>query len=244
MPGRLDGRRALVTGAGGGIGAEIARRFSAAGATCALLDIDVASAIAVAAGIGGHAIGCDVADPASVRFAVDAAIAALSGLDIVVNCAGVLARRPFEMVDPDLWQRLFEINLRGPALVVQAALPALRTSRGAAIVNIASLSAIKPSPGTSAYAATKGGLLMLSKCLAQELAPIRVNAICPGIVETAMTADFMAEPETRGRIERANALRLSGRPRDIADAAVFLASGEARFMTGTQMVVDGGSSFA
>lgn len=244
MPKRLDGRRALVTGGAAGIGAEIVRQFAAEGATVAAVDIDAAGADAVAREVGGHAFACDVADPAAVVRAVDAAVAALGGLDIVVNAAGVLARRPFDTIDPELWQRLFEINLRGPSLVIRAALPALRAGRDAAIVNIASLSAIKPSPGTTAYAATKAGLLMLGKCLAEELAPIRVNAICPGIVETAMTAGFMAEPETRRRIERANVLHTLGQPRDIAAAAVFLASSEARFMTGTQLVIDGGSSFA
>ena len=194
--------------------------------------------------IGGHAFACDVADPAAVAATLGEAIAALGGLDILVNAAGILAREPFETVEPDLWQRLFEINLRGPALVIRAALPALREASDAAIVNIASLSALKPSPGTAAYAATKAGLVMLGKCLAEELAPIRVNAICPGIVDTGMTAALMADPATRARIERSNALQLIGQPRDIAAAALFLASAEARFVTGTQMVIDGGSSFA
>lgn len=241
---RLDGRRALITGAGAGIGAEIARRFAGEGATVAALDIDAAGARSVADEIGGHALACDVADPAAVAKAVEDAVAALGGLDIVVNAAGILARQPFASIAPDLWQRLFEINLRGPSLVIRAALPALRAAEDAAIVNIASLSALRPSPGTTAYAATKAGLLMLGKCLAEELAPIRVNAICPGIVETAMTAGFMADTATRARIEQANALHLVGQPRDVADAALFLASAEARFVTGTQIVIDGGSSFA
>ena len=216
MPRRLEGRRALVTGAGAGIGAEIARQFAAEGAAVAVVDINAAGADAVAAEIGGTAFACDVADPSAVDHAVAASVAALDGLDIVVNAAGILVRQPFETIDVDLWRRLFEVNLRGPALV-------LRAATDPAVVNIASLSAIKPSPGTTAYAATKAGLLMLGKCLAEELAPIRVNAICPGIIETAMTAGFMAEPETRARIEQANALHLLGRPLDIASAAVFLA---------------------
>lgn len=244
MPRRLDGRRALITGAAAGIGAGIARQFAAEGAAVAVLDIDAAGAGSVARDIGGHAFPCDVADPAAVARAVADAIAALGRVDIIVNAAGILARQPFETIDVDLWQRLFEINLRGPSLVIRAALPALRTAQDAAVVNIASLNAIKPSPGTTAYAATKAGLLMLGKCLAEELAPIRVNTICPGIVETGMTAGFMAEPETRARITRSNVLHRVGQPGDIAAAAVFLASVEARFMTGTQMVIDGGSSFA
>ncbi|WP_375398590.1 SDR family NAD(P)-dependent oxidoreductase [uncultured Sphingomonas sp.] len=244
MTGRLERRRAIVTGAASGIGAEIVRRFAAEGATVALLDIDSDGARAVADACGGHAVVCDVASPASVADAVEAAQAALGGLDIVVNAAGILARQLFETIDPGLWQRLFEINLRGPSLVIQAALPFLRLAEAPAIVNIASLSALRPSPGTAVYAATKAGLLMLTKCLAEELAPIRVNAICPGIVETPMTAGFMADPATRDRIEQANALHLLGRPADVALAAVYLASGEARFVTGTQIVIDGGSSFA
>ena len=244
MPRRLEGRRALVTGAASGIGAEIARRFAVEGAAVAALDIDAAGARSVAHQIGGHAFACDVADAEAVRRAVGEAVETLDGLDILVNAAGVLARQPFEGIEPELWRRLFEINLLGPSMVIRAGLPALRAASDAAIVNIASLSALRPSPGTSAYAATKAGLLMLGKCLAEELAPIRVNAICPGIVETAMTAGFMADPETRARITRANVLNRVGQPADIAGAALFLASAEARFITGTQVVIDGGSSFA
>lgn len=244
MVDRLAGKRALITGAASGVGREIARYFHEEGATLALLDIDGAGVAATAKDLAATGVRCDVRDPAMIEAAVADGLAALGGLDILVNAAGILFRQPFESIDPAQWQTLFEVNLRGPALLCKAALPALRLGSGANIVNVASLSAIKPSPGTSAYAASKGGLLMLTKCLAEELAPIRVNAICPGIIDTPMTQGFMADPATRERIERSNALHLIGEPADIAAAAVYLASDEARFTTGTQMVIDGGSSYA
>lgn len=244
MVGRLACKRALVTGAASGIGREIARQFHREGATLALLDIDGAGIAATAGDLGAEGLHCDLRDPAMIEAAVADGLAALGGLDILVNAAGILLRQPFESIDPVQWQTLFEVNLRGPALLCKAALPALRQGSGASIVNIASLSALRPSPGTSAYAASKAGLLMLTKCLAEELAPIRVNAICPGIVDTPMTRGFMADPATRAHIERSNALHRTGEPADIATAAVYLASDEARFTTGTQMVIDGGSSYA
>jgi NAD(P)-dependent dehydrogenase (short-subunit alcohol dehydrogenase family) len=241
---RLAGRKALITGAASGIGRETAHRFAAEGAALALLDRDETALKSIADEIGAIAICCDLADLAAIAPAVDRAADALSGLDALINAAGILVRQTFETIDAALWQRLFDVNLRGLALVCQAALPALRATTGSSIVNIASLSALKPSPGTSAYAATKAGVLMLSKCLADELAPIRVNAICPGIIDTAMTAGFMGDPATRNKIVAANALHMIGLPADIAAACVYLTSFEARFVTGTQLVVDGGSSFS
>jgi NAD(P)-dependent dehydrogenase (short-subunit alcohol dehydrogenase family) len=241
---RLSGRRALITGAASGIGEETARYFLAEGAQVALLDRNEAGLSRLSGEVGSIAIPCDLAQPDSVQKAVTSAVRALGGLDAVVNAAGILTRKPFEDIDVEEWQRLFEINLRGPALVCKYALPGLRSCASATIVNIASMSALKPSPGTSAYAASKGGLLMLGKCLAEELAPkIRVNTICPGIVDTPMTAGFMADPAVRAQIERSNVLHRSGSPADIASAAVFLTSDESAFMTGTQLVIDGGMSF-
>lgn len=242
--GRLRDRRALITGAARGIGRETARFFVAEGAAVALLDRDEAGIRELSAETGGLPIRCDVAVPSSVEEAVSEALRAFDGLDAIVNAAGVLIRKPFEEIDLETWQQLFEINLRGPALICKAALPALRAAGSATIVNIASYSALRPSPGTTAYAASKGGLLMLGKCLAEELAPtIRVNTICPGIIDTAMTAGFMADPAVRRQVEQTNVMHRSGAPADIAAAAVFLTSGESAFMTGSQIVIDGGSVF-
>lgn len=245
MSGRLAGKRALVTGAASGIGREIARRFASEGARVALLVRDEQQLASLAAELGGSLpLACDLRDPDAVARSVASAIDALGGLDTVVNAAGILMRQPFESLGVEQWQALFEVNLRAPALVCQAALAALRQGTGASIVNIASLSALRPSSGTSAYGASKAGLLMLTKSLAEELAPIRVNAICPGIVATPMTASLLGDPAVRARIEQANVLHMTGEPGDIAAAAVYLASDEARFVTGTQIVLDGGSSFA
>jgi NAD(P)-dependent dehydrogenase (short-subunit alcohol dehydrogenase family) len=243
MSGRLAGRRALITGAASGIGREIAVHFRREGATLVLLDADGPGVESAAQQIGATALRVDLRDPEALAAAVAQAVTTLGGLDVVVNAAGILVRQPFEDIDIAQWQAVFEVNLRGPALICRAALPALRQSQSASIVNIASLSAIRPSPGTSAYAASKGGLLMLGKCLAEEIAPIRVNTICPGIIDTPMTQGFMADAETRAQIEHANVLHRTGQPVDIATAAVFLASDESSFMTGTQLIIDGGSAF-
>lgn len=237
---KLAGRRAVVTGAASGIGREIARLFAAEGARVAAFDVGGIE------GLDPQAVTtftCDVSDEASVRRCVEEAARGMGGMDAVVNAAGILVHSAFEETTAQQWRRLFEVNLHGPALVCAAALPWLRQSESAAIVNIASQVAVKPSIGTAAYAATKGGLLSLTKNLALELAPIRVNAICPGIIATPMTDGLMADEALRAHVMEINALHAIGTPSDVAAAALYLASDEARFVNGTQILVDGGSAF-
>ena len=140
---RLSGRRALITGAASGIGEETARHFLAEGAQVALLDRNEAGLDRVSGAVGGISIPCDLGQPESVQKAVASAVNALGGLDAIVNAAGLLIRKPFEDIDLEEWQRLFEINLRAPALICKYALPALHSCSSATIVNIASMSALR-----------------------------------------------------------------------------------------------------
>ena len=240
---RLAGVKAIITGAASGIGRSTARQFVKEGANVVVVDRDQEKLQAVADELNVRQITADLAEKGSAAATVADAVGSLDGLDALVNAAGILIRQPFETIDEDLWQRLFDVNLRGLAMMCRAALPALRESDQASIVNIASSSALRPSPGTSAYAASKAGVLMLSRCLAEELAPIRVNVICPGIIDTGMTEGFMSDPATREEIAAMNALNSVGQPDDIAAACVYLASREGRFVNGTQLVVDGGMSY-
>jgi 3-oxoacyl-[acyl-carrier protein] reductase len=248
MSGRLAGRRILVTGAASGMGEAVASLFAAEGAGVALLDRNEARLGEVATRLGAFAQVCevvsDVADPAAMQAAVGAALAALGGLDGVVNAAGVLVGKPFAELDLETWNRMLSVNLTGPFNVIKAALAALQAQPKATIVNIASVSGYMPMAGTVGYAATKGGLIMFTKGLAFDLGPnIRANCICPGVIRTEMTRYIWESPEHLQRASDRVALKRLGAADEIAKAALYLTTDDSGFTTGTEIVVDGGFSW-
>jgi NAD(P)-dependent dehydrogenase (short-subunit alcohol dehydrogenase family) len=193
----------------------------------------------------GHAIEVDVADPAAVRRAVDQAAAAMGGLDGLVNSAGVVALGATADMAPEVWRKVIEVNLGGTFFMCQAAIPHLLAAPKAAIVNIASAQALMPIAGAAAYAASKGGVDTLSKALAAELAPtVRVNSVCPGLIDTPMNAGLKKAPEDGPPVPLDRyALKRWGQPDEIADAILYLLSDQSSYITGATLAVDGGRTF-
>jgi NAD(P)-dependent dehydrogenase (short-subunit alcohol dehydrogenase family) len=248
MSDRLAGKVALVTGAGSGIGRETALRFAQEGATVAAGDLRGESALATAADIGGDALGLelDVTRADSIDAALEAVLERYGGLDVVVNNAGVtIVGAAHELEEPD-WDAELATNLKSIYLVSKAAWPHLETRGGGAILVTASIAGIWAIPADAAYCASKAGAIMLTKCMALDgaKAGIRVNCVCPGFTETPMIEGYFADqpdPDAaRAFAVSIHPLGRLGRPRDIADAFVYLASDEADWVTGTALVVDGG----
>ncbi len=243
----LEGRVSLVTGAAAGIGKEIARELSFGGAAVVLADIDLASAEISASeitGLGGRALPmkCDVTDPHQVAATILAAVDRYGGLDILVNNAGISPLQAFEEITLEEWNKVLAVNLTGPFLFCQAALPYLRRSgEKGRIINIGSLAGqIGGIAAGAHYSASKGGLMVLTKQLAKILAPQRATAnnIAPGTTDTALTQSWGAE--VRQALEKQIPLGRLGLPADVARLAVFLASDDAGFITGATINVNGG----
>ena len=247
MP-RLNGKVAIVTGAGSGFGEGIARRFAAEGACVAVVDVraDQARRVAEAIGNAAMAIEADVAFGDAVEHAVARTIEAFAIPDIVVNNAGVTHRnRPILEVDEATFERIFAVNVKSIFHMVRAVVPPMRENGGGVMLNVGSTAGMRPRPGLTWYNASKGAVNLVSKSLAVELAPwkIRVNALCPVMGVTGMLADFMGvedTPENRARFLATIPLGRLSQPEDIAAAALFLASDEAAFITGVELPVDGG----
>jgi 3-oxoacyl-[acyl-carrier protein] reductase len=243
---RLDGKTALVTGAGSGIGKCIAETYAREGARVALADINGEAAKSVARSIGNNAIALrvDVSKKADIDGVVGETVAAFGALDILVNNAGATHNnKPMLEIDEAEYDRIFAINVKGIFLACQAVVPVFRQRGGGVIINIGSTAGLRPRPGLSAYNATKGAVHVLTKSLAVELAPdgIRVCAIAPVATETPLLPSFLGPaPGMREKFIATIPLGRLALPQDIADAALFLASAEAKFITGNIMEVDGG----
>lgn len=246
---RLDGRAAIVTGAGRGIGQAIARRFAAEGARVALLDLDGPAAAQAAQAIakgGGTAfgLGADVASAEQSAAAVDEAAARLGGLDVVVNAAAALTpAATVETLPLADWAQAMAVNVGGVFHIARAALPHLRRSGRASIVNVASQLGSVAVPNSAAYCASKGAVLQLTRALALDHAGdgVRVNSLSPGAVMTdRLREKFGSEAAARAALTDRHPLGRLGEADEIAGAAVFLASDDAAFMTGADLVVDGG----
>jgi NAD(P)-dependent dehydrogenase (short-subunit alcohol dehydrogenase family) len=244
MAGRLNERRILVTGAASGMGLAIARLFAEEGASLALLDRNEAGVRSAASDLEAAGYGCDVADRAQVDAVVAKAAEALGGIDGVINAAGILITKQFDLLEAESWDRMIAVNLTGPFNVIRAALPLLRAAPEATIVNIASVSALMPMAGTAGYSASKAGLAMLTKCLAFDLGPkIRANTLCPGVIKTEMTRYIWENPEHAARASDRVALKRLGVTDDVARAALFFSTEDSGFTTGTEFPVDGGFSW-
>ena len=252
--GDLAGRIALVTGASRGIGAATARALAAAGATVAVTDLDDPADLATE--IGGLSRAPDVTDESAWSDTMTWLEAEAGGLDILVNNAGLFLMKPIGETTLAEWRRLHAVNVEGVFLGTRAAIPLLaaraaRWTGGTAIVNLSSISGLVGNVGASCYNASKGAVRLFTKGAALELAParIRVNSVHPGVIETDMGNEVIdrvsalsgaGANEARDQVAALHPLGHMGEVKNVADAVVFLASDRAAFMTGSELVVDGG----
>ena len=239
----LTGRCALVTGGARGIGRAVADRLAADGARVAIVDIDPA---ADAATSGHLSLVADVADPSALGAAVDRAAAELDGLSILVNNAGFGAAKPLDRYTDDEWGRLVGVNLTGVWHGIRAAVPHLRASAAsgvpASIVNVADTTATRPTRGEGPYAAAKAGVVALTRTAALEYAPtVRANSVSPGYVATRLTRAVVEDDALRRRVEGRIPLGRMGTVDDVAGVVAFLCSDDAAYLTGQDLIVDGGS---
>ncbi|OOY26118.1 3-oxoacyl-ACP reductase [Thioclava sediminum] len=242
---RLEGKSAIVTGAGSGFGAGIARRFAAEGARVLVADLNAEAAQAIADEIGGVACTVDVSRDADVAALAQAARAAFGQIDILVNNAGTThLPKPMEEVTEEEFDRVLTVNAKSVYLTARHIVPGMKARGAGAILNVASTAGVSPRPNLSWYNASKGWMITATRAMAVELAPsgVRVNAINPVAGETPLLKSFMGEdtPEIRAKFLSTIPLGRFSTPEDMANAALFLCSDEASMITGVAMEVDGG----
>ncbi len=251
---RLEGKNAIITGSGAGIGRAAAIRFAEEGARVMVAELDEASGTGAVEEIrraGGEAWfhRTDVSDAASVGAMVEAASANIGPLNVLVNNAAAFVFGKIEEVSAEDWAKVLGVNVLGYAHTVQAVLPHMRAAGGGAIVNVASMSGFIAQPGFVPYNTSKGGVMQLTRCLAMDLADdrIRVNGVCPGPIYTQASErhmDFIGIDREEGRrlFGQDTLLKRMGEPVEIANGILFLASDEASYITGAHLVIDGGAT--
>jgi 3-oxoacyl-[acyl-carrier protein] reductase len=249
MAGRLEGKAALVTGAGSGIGRATATMFAREGAKVAVVDVDAASAQASAdliAAAGGEAVAIptDVADGPAVQEMADDAVAEFGGVDVLVNNAGILDDYlPAAETPDEVWERVMGVNLKGQFMTCRALIPQMLERGGGAIINVASTAGLNGGNGGAAYTTSKHGVIGFTRQLCFDYARkgLRCNVVCPGAVETGMTHEIFSsgDAEVMKAVESAPIGRWA-QPDELAAALLFLASEDASFVNGAVYVVDGG----
>jgi NAD(P)-dependent dehydrogenase (short-subunit alcohol dehydrogenase family) len=248
---RLAGKVALITGAAGGLACDWARAFAAEGARVAAADVRAEAGADVVDGLrrAGHEalfVPMDVTDEEDVRAGVAAAIAEFGRLDVLCNGAGVMHREdgPVGELTLDVWNWILAVNLTGSALVAKHAVPEMVRGGGGSIINTSSALALAGAARDHAYVAAKGGVLSLTRAMAAVYARdgIRVNAICPGVVETELNAELFADERVRERALRWHLLRRFGTVSEVTPLVVYLASDESSWMTGAALPIDGGAT--
>jgi NAD(P)-dependent dehydrogenase (short-subunit alcohol dehydrogenase family) len=242
MPFDFQGRRAVVTGGANGIGRAIAELFARSKAVVSIFDLARENPTAVASSFSAAGYAVDVTDPASIARAIEQS----GPPDILIVNAGIGQQAPLEATTPDLWNRHLAINLSGAFHTIRAAVPLMRARRRGAIVLTASTNSFDGELDLSAYNASKAGLLGLVHTAANELGPwrIRVNAVCPGLIRTRLTADHFAREAVLKDYFRHIPLGRGGEPEEVAQAVAFLASDLASYITGATLFVDGGQMAA
>lgn len=241
--GKLNDKIAFVTGAGQGIGAGIAIKLAAEGATVVVTDLNGDTAAQTAGTLGNDSVGLqvDVTDRASVEAAVDQVIDRFGRIDVLVNNAGWDKVEPFLASEPDTWDRVMAVNLYGVFNTCKKILPLMVERESGSVVNLGSDAGRVGSSGEAVYSAAKGGVISFSKTIARELArsSINVNCVCPGPTDTPLFASIGGE-KLRAALQKAIPMQRLGRPEDLANLVAFLASDEAAFITGQTVSVSGG----